>query len=57
MGNCPKRRRDGRAGGSAALTDVSLVDAVSFICIREARVDEVFAFDRHFESEGFPIAR
>ena len=38
-------------------TGVSLVDAVSFICIHEARVDEVFAFDRHFDQEGFPIAR
>jgi len=36
-------------------TGVSLVDAVSFICIRERQVDEVFAFDRHFEVEGFPI--
>ena len=34
---------------------VSLVDAVSFACIREQRIDEVFAFDRHFEQEGFPI--
>lgn len=31
---------------------VSLVDAVSFACIRDARVDEVFAYDRHFEQEG-----
>jgi predicted nucleic acid-binding protein len=36
-------------------TGVSLVDAVSVICIREHRFDEVFAFDRHFETEGFPI--
>ena len=35
---------------------VSLVDAVSFVYIRENRVDEVFAFDRHFEREGFAIA-
>jgi predicted nucleic acid-binding protein len=34
---------------------VSLVDAVSFVCIREHRVDEVFAFDRHFEQEGFEV--
>ena len=32
---------------------VILVDAVSFVCIREHRIDEVFAFDRHFEQEGF----
>jgi len=34
---------------------VSLVDAVSFVCIRGEKVDEVFAFDRHFEQEGFVI--
>ena len=32
---------------------VSLVDAVSFLCIREHQIDEVFAFDQHFEREGF----
>lgn len=36
-------------------TGVSLVDAVSFVCIRQHRIDEIFAFDRHFENEGFPI--
>ena len=36
-------------------TGVSLVDAVSFVCIRQHRIDEVFAFDRHFEIEGFLI--
>jgi predicted nucleic acid-binding protein len=35
---------------------VSLVDAVSFVCIRQQRIDEVFAFDRHFEQEGFALA-
>ncbi len=34
---------------------VSLVDAVSFVCIRNEGVDEVFAFDRHFEQEGFTM--
>lgn len=34
---------------------VSLVDAVSFVFIREQRVDEVFSFDRHFEQEGFAV--
>ena len=34
---------------------VSLVDAVSFVTIREAAVDEVFALDRHFEREGFVL--
>ena len=33
---------------------VSLVDAVSFVFIREQRIQEVLAFDRHFEDEGFP---
>ena len=32
---------------------VSLVDAVSFVSIRDHQVDEVFAFDQHFEQEGF----
>jgi len=36
---------------------VSLVDAVSFVFIREQRVDEVFVFDSHFEKEGFPVAK
>lgn len=36
---------------------VSLVDAVSFVYIRDERVDEVFAFDQDFEREGFPMAR
>ncbi|MEN8163773.1 MAG: hypothetical protein ABFS37_06570, partial [Acidobacteriota bacterium] len=32
---------------------VRLVDAVSFVCIRGEKIDEVFAFDPHFEQEGF----
>jgi len=36
---------------------LSLVDAVSFIIIRDRKLDEVFAFDRYFELEGFPTAR
>ena len=31
---------------------LSLVDATSFVVARAHRLDEVFAFDRHFESEG-----
>lgn len=31
----------------------SLVDLVSFAVIRASRIDEVFAFDRHFGAEGF----
>jgi uncharacterized protein len=37
-------------------TGLSLVDAVSFVTIRDLKLDEVFAFDRHFELEGFPMA-
>lgn len=33
-------------------TSVSLVDSVSFLCIRTRRIDRVFAFDRHFDQEG-----
>ena len=31
---------------------LSLVDTVSFVVIRQRRVDRVFAFDRHFYQEG-----
>jgi predicted nucleic acid-binding protein len=34
---------------------LSLVDAVSFITMRRTGVDEVFAFDPHFEQEGFSL--
>jgi predicted nucleic acid-binding protein len=34
-------------------TSLSLVDAVSFVTMRRERIDEVFAFDRHFGDEGF----
>jgi predicted nucleic acid-binding protein len=34
---------------------LSLVDAVSFVAMKERRFDEVFAFDRHFEREGFKL--
>ncbi len=36
---------------------LSLVDAVSFVAAREAGIDEVFAFDRHFFEEGFSPVR
>ena len=32
---------------------VRLVDAVSFLCIRDENLDEAFVFDRHFKQEGF----
>jgi predicted nucleic acid-binding protein len=34
---------------------LSLVDAVSFVVMREQRVAEAFAFDPHFEQEGFTL--
>jgi uncharacterized protein len=33
--------------------DLSLVDMVSFVVMRGRGIDEAFAFDRHFEEEGF----
>lgn len=35
--------------------DLSLVDAASFVVMREQRLDEVLAFDKHFEREGFRL--
>jgi predicted nucleic acid-binding protein len=32
---------------------LSLVDAASFVVMKRGRLDEAFAFDRHFEEEGF----
>ncbi len=32
---------------------LSLVDAASFVVMRRLRLDRAFAFDRHFEEEGF----
>lgn len=34
---------------------LSLVDAVSLVTMRENGVDEAFAFDQHFGQEGFEI--
>jgi uncharacterized protein len=34
---------------------LSLVDAVSFITMRQRNMDEAFVFDPHFEQEGFSI--
>ena len=34
---------------------LSLVDAVSFIMMRQGNVTEAFAFDPHFEQEGFSL--
>lgn len=37
------------------IRDLSLVDAVSFLVMRQRRLDEAFAFDRHFREEGFTL--
>jgi len=38
-----------------SIRDLSLVDTVSFIAIREHRIESVFAFDGHFDDEGFKL--
>ena len=35
--------------------DLSLVDAVSFLVMRARRLTEAFAFDPHFEAEGYSL--
>jgi predicted nucleic acid-binding protein len=37
------------------IRDLSLVDAVSFLVMRQRRLDEAFALDRHFRDEGFAV--
>jgi len=34
---------------------LSLVDAASFVVMRHRRLDQVLAFDQHFEAEGFTL--
>ena len=36
---------------------LSLVDAVSFTTMRQRNIGEAFAFDPHFEREGFVLVR
>lgn len=36
---------------------LSLVDAASFVAMRRERIDEAFAFDRHFADEGFSTSK
>lgn len=36
---------------------LSLVDAASFVTMRRERIDEAFAFDCHFDEEGFTLPR
>ena len=35
--------------------NLSLVDCVSFLVMREQRIDRVFTFDRHFAEQGFTV--
>jgi predicted nucleic acid-binding protein len=37
------------------IRDLSLVDAVSFLVMRQRRLEEAFAFDQHFHDEGFTL--
>jgi len=39
------------------LRELSLVDAVSFVLMRLNDLDDAFAFDPHFEREGFSPVR
>jgi hypothetical protein len=38
---------------TAGLKDLSLVDCVSFELMRELELDTVFAYDHHFDQQGF----
>ena len=35
---------------------LSMVDAASFVAMRREQIDDAFAFDRHFDEEGFSAA-
>ena len=35
--------------------DLSLVDAVSILTMRDLGIDQAFAYDRHFAAEGFDL--
>jgi len=37
------------------VADLSLVDAVSFLTLRDGDIEEVFAYDQHFADEGFRL--
>ena len=47
------------AGMAAVLTanrrQLSLVDCVSFAAMRQSGINHVFAFDQHFEEQGFNV--
>ena len=34
---------------------LSLVDAISFVIMERERIEQAFAYDRHFEREGFSL--
>ena len=38
-----------------AYRTLSLVDVTSFLVIQDRKIEEVFAFDRHFSNEGFRL--
>lgn len=40
---------------SASRRDLSLVDCISFEIMRTSGINTVFAFDKHFEEQGFAI--
>jgi len=40
-----------------AYRTLSLVDVTSFLVIQGQKIEEVFAFDRHFSNEGFRLVR
>jgi predicted nucleic acid-binding protein len=40
-----------------AYRTLSLVDVTSFLVIQDQKIEEVFAFDRHFSNEGFRFVR
>lgn len=42
-------------GKDATKRPLSLVDAVSFVAMRQANVSEAFAFDPHLAQEGFAL--
>ncbi|MFN8493465.1 MAG: PIN domain-containing protein [Caldilineaceae bacterium] len=42
---------------TANLRDLSLVDCVSFAVMRQLRLTDALAFDRHFEKQGFTCLR
>lgn len=46
-----------RAWAFANRRDLSLTDCVSFVVARSLGMNRAFAFDRHFEEQGFALER